>query len=142
MDKATKTAGNVSQTRRATAFFNAYVTAALWSSADDADEFLDSNYTAADLAPETAAAMRADCEKFLAECALYLAEDHRTPTRAAYDYTVEESAGHDFWLTRNHHGAGFWDGDWAEPAAAALTTVSHNFGEFDLYIGDDGKIWS
>jgi hypothetical protein len=133
------------QERRATEFFNAYVTAALWSSNDESTpaggEPLDSNYTATDLAPETAAAMRADCEKFQAECALQLAEDHRTPARAACGYTVEESAGHDFWLTRNGHGAGFWDGDWMGPAAAILTAASHTFGEFNLYIGDDGQIW-
>ena len=45
------------------------------------------------------------------------------------EYTAAELAGHDFWLTRNGHGAGFWDGDWQEPAAAALTAAAHAFGE-------------
>lgn len=49
-------------------------------------------------------------------------------------------AGHDFWLTRNGHGAGFWDGDWPEPHASILTEASKTFGETDLYIGDDGKV--
>ena len=121
-------------------FFDAYVTAALWSSTDDADEPLDSNYTAADLAPETAAKMLADCEKFLAENGELLTDENCE--RWPGECTVLELAGHDFWLTRNGHGAGFWDGDWAEPAAAILTTAAHAFGEFDLYIGDDGKIWA
>ena len=49
--------------------------------------------------------------------------------------------GHDFYLTRNRHGAGFWDrglgelGDW-------LTEMSHPYGEFDLYVGDDGKLYA
>ncbi len=49
-------------------------------------------------------------------------------------------AGNHFWLTRNRHGTGFWDGDWPEPAATRLTDAAHAFGEYNLYIGDDGKI--
>jgi hypothetical protein len=49
-------------------------------------------------------------------------------------------AGHAFWLTRNGHGAGFWDGDWPEPHASALDEASKAFGSFDLYVGDDGMI--
>lgn len=43
------------------------------------------------------------------ECAAFQA-DHAADLEAAYatGYTPEQ-AGHDFWLTRNHHGAGFWD---------------------------------
>lgn len=39
------------------------------------------------------------------------------------------NAGHDFWLTRNRHGAGFWDGEWQEPAASILTLASEAYGE-------------
>jgi hypothetical protein len=53
---------------------------------------------------------------------------------------VGERAGHDVWLTRNGHGCGFWDGDWSEPAATRLTKASKKFGEFNLLVGDDGKI--
>ncbi len=51
-------------------------------------------------------------------------------------------AGHDFWLTRCGHGAGFWDGDWPEPAASVLTEASKEFGNVDLYVGDDGQIYA
>ena len=44
------------------------------------------------------------------------------------------------WLTRNGHGAGFWDGDWPEPVASRLTKSAKRFGSFDLYVGDDGKV--
>jgi hypothetical protein len=40
-----------------------------------------------------------------------------------------ERAGHDFWLTRNRHGAGFWDGDWPAAAGQAMTGSAHGFGE-------------
>ena len=46
-------------------------------------------------------------------------------------------AGHDFWLTRNRHGAGFWDGDWKD--GDKLTEMSHDEGEIYLYV-EDGKV--
>jgi len=51
---------------------------------------------------------------------------------------------HDFWLTRNHHGAGFWDRKLEDERGAfamqLLTEASHRFGEIDLYIGDDRQL--
>lgn len=49
-------------------------------------------------------------------------------------------AGHDFWLTRQGHGAGYWDGDWPE-FGDALTASSERFGEVNIYRGDDGLIY-
>jgi hypothetical protein len=46
-------------------------------------------------------------------------------------------AAHDFILTRNHHGAGFWDGDWHEPWGSRLTELSHQFGEISTYLNTD-----
>jgi hypothetical protein len=58
------------------------------------------------------------------------------------DFVGEETrAGHDFWLTRNGAGAGFWDGDWSEEVGKRLTDASKSFGEVNLYVGDDGKIY-
>ena len=48
-------------------------------------------------------------------------------------------AGHDFWLTRNGHGAGFWDRGLGE-AGKKLTDAAHAFGECNLYLGDDDVI--
>lgn len=39
----------------------------------------------------------------------------------------EDKAGHDFCLTRNGHGAGFWDGDWPSPDGMELTRMSKTF---------------
>jgi hypothetical protein len=50
-------------------------------------------------------------------------------------------AGHSFWFTRNGHGCGFWDGDWEESAGKALTALSKQFGEMEVYLGDDGKVY-
>jgi hypothetical protein len=119
-------------------FTEAYITTALWSSNDDDGTPLDMDFGRLDIAPETLARMVADCERFQQENAATL--------QAAID-TGEvvcglDRAGHDVWLTRNRHGAGFWDGDWPEPMAQALTDAAHAFGEVDLYVGDDGKVWS
>jgi hypothetical protein len=113
-------------------FLKAYIVAALWSSTDESTpeggDFLDKNYGPDDLAPETIEKMRADCDKFRADNAQDI--DGR-----------EEQAGHDFWLTRNHHGCGFWDGDWPE-AGDRLTEACKSYPEVNLYFCDDGKIYA
>ncbi len=52
-----------------------------------------------------------------------------------------KEAGHDFWLTRNDHGSGFWDGDWIECVGERLTRAAKQFGLYTLYLGDDGKLY-
>lgn len=49
-------------------------------------------------------------------------------------------AGHDFWLTRNGHGAGFWDGGWPEPQSSVLDDASESFGVVVVEKGDDGLL--
>ena len=49
-------------------------------------------------------------------------------------------AAHDFILTRNDHGAGFWDGDWCAPWGDRLTDLARSYGELHCYVGDDGRI--
>lgn len=51
-----------------------------------------------------------------------------------------DSIGHDFWLTRNGHGAGFWDGDLPEELGKKLTKISEEFGNIGLYINDSLEI--
>lgn len=123
------------------AMLRSYVETALWSSTDNADESggepLDRNYGPDDVHPDTLAEMRADCEAFLKDNASDVAS---WEAPAGRDGRPEHAAGHDFWLTRNGHGAGFWDGDWEEGAGKRLTEASKPYGSFYLYIGDDGKI--
>lgn len=45
----------------------------------------------------------------------------------------EKDAGHDFAMTRNGHGVGFWDGDWPKDVGERLTEASKRFGEQMLY---------
>ncbi len=47
---------------------------------------------------------------------------------------------HDFILTVNGHGAGFWDGDWK--SGDALTKICHDyFNDLEIYLGDDGILY-
>jgi hypothetical protein len=112
-------------------FTRQYLETALWSSHDESDESggepMDANYGIDDIHPDTLRQMIADCQRF---------------QEAHWDAIVADlsRAGHDFWLNRNGHGAGFWDGDWPEPDATTLDHASHAFGEYDLYVGDDELI--
>ena len=110
--------------------FQAYVTAALWSSTDDDGTPLDSKYTSDDVAAETLDRMLQDCKQFAEQHADLIEESELT----------DEQVGHDFWLTRNRHGAGFWDRRLGE-VGERLTEAAHKFREFDLYVGDDGLIY-
>lgn len=118
-------------------FTRSYIETALWSSMDDGDAPLDSNYGPEDLAPETLAQMIEDCKAFQADYAEWLTEDHYLGA----GWTALEFAGHDFWLTRNGHGSGFWDGCWTEEAGKQLTEASKAYGSVDLYVGDDNLIY-
>ena len=44
--------------------------------------------------------------------------------------------GHDYWLTRNGHGAGFWDRPeiYGEVNAKKLTDISESFGEKYVFV--------
>lgn len=82
-------------------------------------------------------------EAIAEDCLAFLAKAHEFIDLAisndAFDYNYEQ-AGHDFWLTRNGHGAGFWDRG-LDVLGAKLTTLSKDVGEFEVYLGDDGRVY-
>lgn len=93
----------------------------------------------ADLAPETLARIIEDCAKFQRTGAWY--EVNWIEDEGDLPSDMDAQAGRDFWYTRNGHGVGFWDGDWPEPYATALTEAADAFGSVDAYLGDDGKVY-
>ena len=115
-------------------FINAYAERALWSSTDENGDPLDEIASPDDIAPETMREMRSDCADFIWSNRA----DLRAYRAAGYNFI---SAGHDFWLTRNGHGAGFWDrglGDLGE----RLSNAAEIYVGVDLYVGDDGMVYS
>lgn len=103
-----------------------YLECALWTSNDWEGEHLDDEYDLEDLDADTRLRMQADCAVFLAEV---------RETLLHVDLQAEQ-VGHDFWLSRNRHGAGFWDrglglfGD-------NLTKAAQVHGSYTLYLADE-----
>lgn len=117
-------------------FLNGYLIAALWSSSDDDGNPLDDEHGLDDVSPELLKSSSEDCRKFLAENIHLITGKYKNAT----DSSEMGYAGHDFWLTRNGHGAGFWDGDWE--TGDELTAACKRFTEVDLYVGDDGLVYA
>jgi len=102
-----------------------------------------------------------DCRAFRAKADALLSE--------AYERDYDEAqAGRDFWFTRCGHGVGFWDRQQLEPRGEwealgsprvddsgwiewvairdrslgnRLSALAEGFGNVDLYLGDDGKVY-
>lgn len=100
----------------------AYIKCALWAG------LLDDNYGPDDLAPEAVAAITEEIASFL--------EANESDLEGLDPVMV----GHDFYLTRNRHGAGFWDRGHDEKGER-LTKAAHAYGRSDLYIDDDGRLY-
>lgn len=108
----------------------AYIECALWSShsyTEDGEllENLDDYEASSAFTLEA----RADCEAFYEANSADLAD------------IDAGQAGHDFWLTRNGHGAGFWDRGLGE-VGERLTAACKPYGSVDLYVGADGEVYA
>lgn len=133
--------------RCADAFARAYITTALWTGVEykhgdkRADADRDNDLNPDDIHPDTLRQMMGDCVAFHALADALINEAIETgEVVCGPDFDEWGRAGHDFWLTRNGHGAGFWDGDWPEPYGDKLTELAKRFGEFYLYTDDDGSV--
>jgi hypothetical protein len=122
--------------------FDAYATTALWSTTDESNDQggdpLEANYSLADLAPSAEEEMVSDCKRFL---------DRAWPLLEKAPDTIHgrpklEMAGFHFWLARNGHGIGFDDGDWPDDVADKLQQLAKRFGTQNIYVGDDGMIYT
>ena len=114
-------------------FTKAFIDAMYLSETGDDDNLISAD---AQLSDNARADLEADCRSFWRRARPYVAaEDQRRYT----DYSAAAHAGHDFWLTRNGHGTGFWDGDWPVHGDK-LTQLAQAYGEIDVYEGDDGLI--
>jgi hypothetical protein len=116
--------------------FAAYLTCALWSSMDYAEEdegncvptFATNGATADDIVGADRDYLMSDLEGFVS-----------SEWSKVKDFDPEQ-VGQDLWLTQNGHGAGFWDGAYPEPIGSQLTAAAKVYGGIDLCRGDDGLI--
>lgn len=120
-------------------FLTGYTVALFWSSIDDHNGEtvnIDDYMTSTQADDHCRAACRAFFDTHYADLEL-----------AAAAYSADDLelgwqlAGNDFALTRNRHGAGYWDGDLPEELGARLTEAAHRAGECWPYLGDDGLIY-
>jgi hypothetical protein len=113
--------------------------ALLWSEMDEDGTPFDTEYDESDIAPESLAEFREAIEGM----AQSMEEDTRTML-AHYGARIEWSAGllwgHDFTLTSNGHGVGFWDRGETSGAADRLTETCRA-ASYSLYRGDDGRLY-
>lgn len=77
-------------------------------------------------------------ERALADCYWFI---DRCEQLGLYDKYQATDIAYDLWLTRNHHGAGFWDGDYGDQDGEVLTAIAHKLGVCELYQGDDGLLY-
>lgn len=122
--------------RNSNAFTKAYVEAIFFTEEELEDK------TIQDFSVDAMKKIVDDCKDFIKKC-----NQNKIDIRSSDlmngkspEYSSEELAGHDFWLTRNHHGAGFWDHAWKEPYESKLTEIAHSFGELSVFISDEGLI--
>jgi hypothetical protein len=125
-------------------FTRGYLVCALWTGTDESNEFggdpLDDNYGLSDFAEESVAKASAECAAF--------EEANSADLEAFYEIwpvspdgdSKRAFAGHNFWLTRNGRGTGFWDRDAGE-VGDRLTEASRKAEERDVYVGDDGQLY-
>lgn len=99
---------------------NHYLYAALWT------EELDDKYDISNIDDKTWQQSRADIESFLTQAEPYLKG------------ITDEMIGHDFWLTRNGHGAGFWDRQNIEKEdGVKLTEICEKFPSVHVFENDN-----
>ena len=123
-------------------FIDGYMDALAWSGTvsvpEDHPQFDEGCDPTADridepFAPSFLAQCRADCIDFLSDEVMAILE--------ANDEVWDPGrAGHDFWLTRNGHGCGYWDRG-AGDAGETLSAAARVYGSVDLYLGDDNLIY-
>jgi hypothetical protein len=106
----------------------AYVEALYFTDVNEDSDF--DNHFDCELSPEALAKCNADCCDFVD---LLIKERLFKKT---LDIMTPEQIGHDFWLTRNGHGAGFWDRGIGE-LGVKLSDLAKTFGAVSVY--QDGK---
>ncbi len=129
-------------------FTRAYINCALWSSTDDDGDPLDAKFDISDVSDSALDSIAADCKAFqeaqATDLSLAYAHDgyqdifarHRDECEGG---KIDALAGHDFWLTRNGHGAGFWDRG-LDDVGERLSEAARACGQEDIYVGDDGEV--
>ena len=121
------------------AFSLAYLECALWSTFTGAGDPLDEFYSITDIDAESVNKMIEDCRNFQKDNAALLEKTYKT-CKIAEGGNPQSHAGHDFWLTRNGHGCGFWDGDYPDGGEELTEICKQKWPEQDLLEMNDESL--
>lgn len=128
-------------------FIAGYIGAALWTCTFDEGEEtglgMDSKYYRSDIHPDSMKVIREECEAFVSQNKELLTKAVELRYVVCQSFSEAcSSAGHDFWLTRCRHGAGYWDRSHLrlDGLGQRLSEAARLAGDRDLYVGDDGQI--
>jgi hypothetical protein len=121
-------------------FLQAYLECAVFCSLNEKNggQPLDKTHSWKDVSNESYVQATRDCKAFLDKASSWIVD--KNFKYVTKEHTTVAQAGHDFWMTRDGQGCGFWDGDWREPAATILDNLAKSFNEIELYVGDDNKL--
>jgi hypothetical protein len=129
-------------------FTRAFVECLLWSEIVGYDENgnggypADERYTVKDIDTTGLREIVTDCIDFWRAHGESIQQLENDTSLAGRLYNgIIRAAGHDFCLTRNGHGAGFWDGDWPDDIGEKLTDASKPYGTLGLSLADDGTLY-
>ena len=111
-----------------------YVDTALWAGSDENGHSLERNHDARDIEADAWLELLEDIRSFALEVGEIGGGMVGTVASA-------ERVGHDFYLTRNRHGAGFWDGDYPDELGRRLTDAAHVYGTSELMPAGDGTLY-
>lgn len=90
------------------------------------------NFTKEDIEPNSLIQAYLDIKEFIKNTTNFADE--------AVEENGYEQLGHDIWLTRNRHGAGFFDRGYDDETEKALMDAAQKLKEVDLYINDELKL--
>lgn len=109
-----------------------YIKTLLWTETDNSNEqggdSLDKNYSIKDFNLNSLLKIQAECIDF------QNGWEHLLGQAGSLDQNA-----HDFCLTRNCHGTGFWDRGYGE-IGELLTKACKEYSPMNVYIGDDGEL--
>jgi len=120
-------------------FTHAYLTSALWSSSIEDGTPMDDIYDIDDIMADVKAQAMLDCLDFQQANRALLKRYARAHVTNSDAPNWRASAGHDFWLTRNGHGTGFWDRGLGA-LGKALSDAAKTYGGIDLVELGNGKV--
>ena len=106
-----------------------YLICAIWSTNQEDGSPFDNDFEISDFSETAKKQALLDIESFVKKAGSLL------------NGITDEQIGHDIWLTRNRHGAGFWDRDFInKEIGEKLTDIAHELGETSITISDSNEL--